>query len=858
MPESQISGRHNGDRIIWSNNHAFLDRVRVNELLETAIKSPLVVVTANSGYGKTRAIGSFLSERSDTIVWFSLTDGDNDRTQFWNHFVSLISKHNRRLSEKMHGLGFPARQRDNLFFGLLDDELGIAEKYFIVFDDFHVIKDKDVLSLIRNLVDRHYDNITVMTLSQLEPSPILMPLGMRHESAIITEDELCFTKQEIDEYFTLTNIPLSADEVQRIYDYTKGWAFAVSLFAFSMRKNSASFEHSLRAVDINIQKIIEFDVFSDLPENLQKYLVQLSLLEYLAPSLISTLEGGDELLREIDNISPFIRYDSFSDMYRIHHLFREFLGKRQDLITDDIRKCAYRKSAEWCVKNELFLDAIRHFEKAGIYDRIVETIYFHFSLQIPPRDAQTLLEIFKAAPEGAFDNVPLYPVTYTRILLSLGQVSDAIDFADNMVVKHSAMPESEIKHQIICSLYLVIGIGHLMLAPFTDSYKFDKYFERMAHHFAQFPYERANPGANPVSIHTIPPYAGTVCTTKEGSFEKYIGALERGVQYTTKSLDGYMAGMDMLAKGELCFFKGDLVGAEAHVSNAFAASERARQYDIRNRALFIMMRICLARGKYEYMPTVLHQLNQQIGYTDYANRQLTYDVVTSWFYTRIGLLNYVPNWIDHDFEEESISEYCTDFANLMKAHLLYHKKQYQQLLTFLYREGGNASSLYMQIDYAILKSLCNYSINNKADAFDLLVEAYELSRTNELIMPFIEYGKEMRTLTGAAEKADCVMGRIPYDWLNNINRRANTYAKYLNNIIGDFRKANGLDQEVVLTPREISILTELYKGLSRAEIAMQQGLSVNTIRVILDSIFEKLNARNSMDAIRIAAERNLL
>jgi LuxR family maltose regulon positive regulatory protein len=854
MPEPQLNDRQRGDRIIWSNSHAFLDRGRVNDLLEAAIQNPLVVVTANSGYGKTRAISSFLSNRSDTIVWFALSEGDNDQTQFWDHFVSLISKHNRRLSEKMHGMGFPTKQRVNIFLSLLDDEFSIADTYFIVFDDFHVIKDRGVLSLIRDLVDRRYDNVTVMTLSQLELSPILMPLGMKHESAIITEDELCFTKQEIDEYFTLIDIQLSADEIQRIYDYTKGWAFAVSLFAFSMRKNSAGFEHSLRAVDINIQKIIEFDVFSDLSEKLQKHLVQLSLLEYLAPSLISTLDGGDELLREIDNISPFIRYDSFSDMYRIHHLFREFLGKRQDIITDELRRATYIKSAEWCVSNELFLDAIRHFEKAGIYDRIIETIYYHFSFQIPPRDALTLLDIFKSAPEGAFDGVPLYPVTYTRILLSLGQVNDAIGFADNMVVRYSSMPENDVNHSIICSLYLAIGIGHLMLTPFTDSYKFDKYFERMAHHFAKFPYE----SANPLSIHTIPPYAGTVCTTQEGAFEKYIGALERSVQYTSKVLDGYMAGMDILAKAELCFFKADLTNAELYAAGAFDAAERARQYDIRNRALFIMMRVCLARGKYEYMPTVLHQLNQQIGFTEYANRQLTYDVVTSWFYTRIGLLNYVPNWIDHDFEEESISEYGMGFANLMKAHLLYHKKQYKQLLTFLYREESHASSLYMQIDYAVLKALCNYSINNKDASFEILVDAYELSRGNGLIMPFVEYGKEMRTLTGAAEKSGSVAGRIPDEWLNNINRRASTYAKYLNNIIGDFRKANGLDQEVVLTPREISILSELYKGLSRAEIAMQQGLSVNTIRVILDSIFEKLSARNSMDAIRIAAERNLL
>jgi len=61
-----------------------------------------------------------------------------------------------------------------------------------------------------------------------------------------------------------------------------------------------------------------------------------------------------------------------------------------------------------------------------------------------------------------------------------------------------------------------------------------------------------------------------------------------------------------------------------------------------------------------------------------------------------------------------------------------------------------------------------------------------------------------------------------------------------------------------LSSRESEILRDMYYGLSRAEIADGLNLSINTVKLFINSIYEKLNASNIVDVIRIAAERKLV
>ena len=61
-----------------------------------------------------------------------------------------------------------------------------------------------------------------------------------------------------------------------------------------------------------------------------------------------------------------------------------------------------------------------------------------------------------------------------------------------------------------------------------------------------------------------------------------------------------------------------------------------------------------------------------------------------------------------------------------------------------------------------------------------------------------------------------------------------------------------------LTPREIEVLQLIADGLSNKSIAGRLGISDQTVKFHVSSIYGKLGAANRTDAVRLAVRRGLL
>jgi LuxR family maltose regulon positive regulatory protein len=166
------------------------------------------------------------------------------------------------------------------------------------------------------------------------------------------------------------------------------------------------------------------------------------------------------------------------------------------------------------------------------------------------------------------------------------------------------------------------------------------------------------------------------------------------------------------------------------------------------------------------------------------------------------------------------------------------------------------SFLFGRLEMLVIEACIHYKTKNKKKAFAVFEEAYMTAAPNEIVMPFIEMGKDMRTLTSAALKEPGV--KIPQLWLKDLNRKSASYAKRRTHIAMEYKKANGLTANIILSPRETEILADLSHGLSRVEIASARDLSVNTVKMVINSLYSKVGAENLADLIRIAVEQKLI
>jgi LuxR family maltose regulon positive regulatory protein len=844
---------------IASGNQIFLERPRIDRLLEQAVQKPVVIVNAGAGYGKTQAVYSFGRKYKVLTSWMQLSERDNIGERFWENFIATITLVNKKAAASLEKLDFPATDRQFERY-LTIPEVGAREdgRVIFVYDDFHLISDKAVLRFMERSVTSSFPNITSILISRAEPALNLMNLEAKGLLARITEEDIRFTREEMAAYFQLLQINASPQTLSSIYHDTEGWAFAIHLAGLSIKNAPAGAAYATHALRSNIFKLIASEIMAPLSLPVQRFLIKMSLIEYLVPELLEELAGDPSLIQGIKGINSFIRFDIYLNSYHIHHLFLDYLKTRQDELTEYDKMDLWHKTAAWCAANNKKMDAISYYEKAGDYDRVI-ALCSTLPMMLSNRTARMLLELLDTAPREIYENNPLIYTHRVRILMSLGMIDQAEKENREAIARFEALPPSPLVHRILMICYGNLGFIRMMVSPYTRDYNFTAEFERCAYHGG------LNGGYTvplPMSVLNIGSYICRVTSPEKGEIERYVDAVEAVAPLAVGPLGGMEWGADTLARTELAFFKGDMPQAEQFAMLTLQRAQEWDQYEVENRALFYLLRIGLARGNYEAIPGIFRQMEAQLDQGHYINRFTYHDISVGWYYSQIGQMDKVAPWLKNDFEGSDLNSMNLGLEVLVKAKCHLAEKRYPAALATLTimesrKNPYDAGDFVMgKIEIKALEAVCRYQDRDRKGAFTALATAYNLAQPNAFYMPFTELGKDMRTLAGAALK-DKSSG-LPQDWLEKIRLGASGYAKKLFATAEHSRPAASRAGGAALSRRELEVLTGLYQGMTQEEIAALSSLSVNTVKSVIRSVYTKLGAVNKADALRIAAASGIL
>jgi LuxR family maltose regulon positive regulatory protein len=390
------------------------------------------------------------------------------------------------------------------------------------------------------------------------------------------------------------------------------------------------------------------------------------------------------------------------------------------------------------------------------------------------------------------------------------------------------------------------------MSPYTHVYDFDVYFEKMREYYDKDPHETSGPATK----QPVGAYALLIGTNRAGAPEEYIEALTRAIPHSSHVLKGNLYGLDDLARGELLFYQRNMNGAEQYINLALDKARLKGQYDIQSRSLQYLMLIAFSRGEINTANNILQQAEALLEVKEYVIRYEAYDIIRSHYYLVLGQPEQVPDWLKSDFAEYAHPAFLESHANRVRAQYRYLTRKYGTLLAFLKKVQDSHILLLGEIVFKVLEALSLYHLKRREEAIFALTEAYSLAAPNNIVVPFTQHSKDMRTLTSAALKDDkCT---IPKAWLEDINRKASALAKRLTHMISENKAANGDEDKIILTNRETQILNDLSQGLSRTEIAASQNISVNTVKMVINTIYDKLCATSVHDALRIAIARKII
>jgi LuxR family maltose regulon positive regulatory protein len=848
----------------------FLERPRIDELLEKALGNSVVTITAGEGYGKTYAAASFLRRRKKAAVWVPLSERDNSPLRFWENVGKAIGFHNPEARKRLAEIGFPetADQVSRCLL-TLQDVVSDNKKHIIVADDFHLIHAGPILRFLERFLAAPFPNRTFFLISRNEPEINTVPLLSKGLLSRIDADDLRFNEEETAAYFKLRNMEVSPGELGEILADTEGWALAINLLADEIKRKKQKYDR--RLLEKGSFRAMEDRLFESNPESIRRFLILISLfeqwpldlLEKLAASLPAELPRIEEFTGNVKRLGSVIRYDTYLHGFRIHRVFLDYLREKlKEIPLDQIKKVT-AQAAKWCMENNLRMDAALNYETAGDYQGLINVIY-SFPRIFSRAAAASILEILERVFSGQYRDEDdenfmfLRHVARPRLLANTGKFAEAAEEFHKSISKFDALPPSPLSSWILSACYNNLGAISIYTYRRTKDFNCTvTYFQRGNYYYMRWP----RPAPAPVTKATLSSYVNQVAyPSMPNEYETAIRDFGQCIPHASNSLNGYLSGIDSLSWAELAYFRGDLAAAEQYAREAIFKAHEKGQYETENRGLFYLLRVHLHAGNIQAMRDTLRQMENQLDIPDFINRYTVYDIMAGWFYVHIGENEKLAPWLKNEsFEKSELNTLFNTFEAMVQMKYFYAIKQYREMLAIMEQHPAIevlASFLLGKLELAVLEAAARNRLEDTSGALKALEAAYKTGASNSFDMPFVEMGEDMRLLAGAA-LADpaCV---IPRQWLESIRSRASAYGKMLCLAAESFGKKDERDAAPYLTKHERTVLSGLSRGFSREEIAEDTNLSVSTVKSIIKSLYSKLGALNRADAIRIATRYGIL
>ncbi|MDL2224830.1 LuxR C-terminal-related transcriptional regulator [Eubacteriales bacterium OttesenSCG-928-M02] len=818
-------------------------RPRVDALLEAGIRYPAMVLAAGMGFGKTQAMASFLARSGYRGVWHQLTPLDNLPIRFWESFCHTISLHRADMGQALVDLGFPdTLYKFQRFLELFTKDLyqDSLEVVFVL-DDFHVLTNDAVRQFFIYLVSAQLENICFVFLTR-----DLLSFSFDPDVFILTAEDLRFTREEAMGY--LSTLPKQGVDLETLYQYTGGWPLALGLVKLQLARSdtpNGSWKGDSKQA---VFAIIRQDIFLGYTEAEQRFFVTLSIFNSFPKGLVDRLshEMGVDAKRLMNN-NPFVLYDEMAENYYLHQIFLDFLLEKRGMLPPEMQQSALLYAADWCRENGYGFDAINYYLKLSQFESVWEILSGFDGVRHSKTEAAQFIRYLEAFPQDFMDHTPMCRIVYAMLLLNNVEMEKATAQINLVHRQLGDNPQDEASRRLKGEAHVAAGLISLGL----ENYDFVEHFQK-ADALLPNGSSRYNEKLRLVEFS----HALNLSTSEKGEVARSIQMDFLGMPYVSRVLHGAGYGREYLASGEAHILMGDLKAAQKDIYTAMYRAEEKQQYDIVYNAMFWILRMGMLTGDDSIIADMVRRL-EDARENGPAPGDGVIDIALGWFYSEYGMVDQVAGWVLYD-QEGNTPPISVDRDSILRVRCLIIQGKHYEALALLERLediSTRRNSLITLINVYVYRAVLHYQLDDLDKAIQAVRLGYDIAKGDELYMPFIIYGHMTRSLFENLIKREDT--GLPQAFLQSMRQKTATYAKRHGYLERRFLDANKGDS-FGLTPREIELLKNLSQGLNREEMGQSMYVSPHTIKSMLKTVYNKLGAINSADAVRIAIHAKII
>jgi len=356
----------------------YISRPRLLAELDDAASSPLTLLSAGPGAGKTVLLTEWVRRGDGRVAWLNPRAADAEPRRFWRLLMSALREYGG--AERGLPVSMPGGAAIDLVQMLFSTVPESAAQLVVVIDDAHILTDPEILEGLDSLIRGGQPRLRLVLAARSDPLLPLHRYRLAGQMRELRAADLAMTPAEIREVLTVHGVTLGEQDFGILAARTEGWAAGVRLSAMRMEGADypADFVSELALDPGSVGEYLVDEVLRQQSEAQRRLLIETSFLDEVTGPLadaVTGMTGCVDMLADLARDNSFvIPLDAAQTRYRCHQLFAEILRYLlQRRMRQDVG-CLHERAAAWYEGNGDLGNAIYWAVRVGDRPRVARLL----------------------------------------------------------------------------------------------------------------------------------------------------------------------------------------------------------------------------------------------------------------------------------------------------------------------------------------------------------------------------------------------------------------------------------------------------------------------------------------------------
>lgn len=866
-------------------------RPRLVNALECGVpEHKLILISAPAGYGKTTLLAQWAHTSRHPVVWYSIDAEDNDLHRFLRYLVTAWEQVQPDVRDCPAGLLLDSMTPDSdaVLTAFLNEASDLTDHLVLVVDDYHLITEPSIHNAVAFLLDHLPPELHVVLAGRGEPPLTLARYRARQELLELDTVDLAFLPDETDALLNgHMGLQLGPAELRLLQSRLEGWITGLRLAAISRQHSSSRLDTlAVSGRQRFIADYLREDVLAYLPENVQRFLLQTSMLNRLCGSLCNAVTDrvdSQSMLEGLERGGLFlIPLDDRREWFRYHQLFADFLHEElQRRHPDDVAEL-HRRAGQWYMDHDLPEQAFDHAIAGNDLNLTIQIGERYLYVKLHNGEFNVLRHWLSTIPPEWHAAYPTFRLAEAGLLAYSGAVDACVHCVDEVEQMLGPSETYDLQSQLarVTALRCFVACFQNDLdraETFADqalenlaqedvTFRADTYHALGDTYRRNGRWEEARACYLKVLDFTSAPTFRSLSVHVYGALadlEQRQGHLRTSTAYWGQALSAIedrknrglfpqsVVGWVYLRMGETLYEWNELADARQHLTRGLAHAELGGDTRAMIAGYLVAGRIELTEGDVDSAAVFLERARPLVEQTSFPDWTSRFERLQLELWLAQDRLRAAVLWSDEMLRNDALQQRPeSEAAWLAMARVLILKgdipaiERALSLLAHLLRSAETEGRTGIAIEVLTMQSLALWTRGDRPAAMTSLERALRLAEPERYVRLFVDLGLPMARLLQEARARKIMPGYV-----------ASLLAAYGESTLN---LAPAMTLPEPLTRREQEIIQLIAAGLTNQEIGKQLSISPQTVKKHSGNIYGKLSVRTRTEAASRARQLDLL